>query len=71
MTGVGPCTNADFDRDRPGPVPLGAWRGAVALATKRHANARFPQPSDIQDALVVFWAIESLRGEVWQPPPPG
>lgn len=40
------------------PVPEGenalVWKCACALAEKRHPAAKYPQPSDVEDARIVL-----------------
>lgn len=35
------------------------WKASCALASKRHPNASYPQPKDVEDARVVIVAVAS------------
>jgi hypothetical protein len=48
----------DWRDERPANIDRYVWRGAVALAAKRHPNASYPQPSDLADAETVVNAAD-------------
>ncbi len=47
------------------PAPIGesvlVWAGAIALAEKRHPNAAYPQPLDVEDARTALMAAVAIR----------
>ncbi len=45
--------------ETPADESLPVWAGACALAAKRHPNASYPQPSDVEDARTV--ALATVR----------